>query len=105
MFYGTLSWHRTDVKNSYESYVLSLLLDEAVVEGVVEGAVVTTVVVVTEHISISDKGIHTGDAQHALITHTDFDDRHPEPLDVHTSNNEHGGAGAHTLEPDDVLNE
>jgi hypothetical protein len=79
----------------------SFLLDEAVVEG----AVVATVVVVTEHISISDKGIHTGDAQHALITHTDFDDGHPEPLDVHTSNNEHGGAGAHTLEPDDVLNE
>jgi hypothetical protein len=49
--------------------------------------------------------MHTGDEQHALTTHTDFDEGHPEPLNVHTSNNEHGGAGAHTLEPDDVLNE
>ncbi len=67
--------------------------------------VVAAVVVVTEHISIRDKGMHTGVEQHALITQTDFDDGHPEPLNVHTSNNEHGGAGAHTLEPDDVLNE
>ncbi len=64
-----------------------------------------TVVVVIEHISISDKGIHTGVEQHALITHTDCGDGHPEPLVVHTSNNEHGAAGEHTLEPDDVLNE
>jgi hypothetical protein len=57
------------------------------------------------HIAVSDKGKHTGVAQHALITHTEFGDGHPEPLDVHTSNNEHAGAGEHTLEPDDVLNE
>jgi hypothetical protein len=63
------------------------------------------VVVITEHMSISEKGIHTGDEQHALMTQTDFGDGHPEPLIVHTSNNEHGGAGAHILEPDDVLNE
>jgi hypothetical protein len=61
-------------------------------------------VVVTVHISMSENGIHTGDEQHELITHTDFDDGHPEPLDVHTSNNEHAGAGAHTIEPDVVLN-
>ncbi len=75
----------------------SFLLDAAVVDGVV--------VVVTEHISIKDKGTQTGDEQQALITQTDFGDGHPEPLVVHTSNNEQGGAGAHTLEPDEVLNE
>ncbi len=77
------------------SSILSFLLDEAAV---------VVVVTVTEHISIRAKGIHTGDEQHALITHIDFDDGHPEPLVEHTSNNEQGGAGAHILEPDDVLN-
>ena len=49
--------------------------------------------------------MHTGVAQHALTTQTEFGEGHPVPLAVHTSNSEHGGAGEHTLEPDDVLNE
>lgn len=79
-------------------------LDVAVV-GLLGVVAVELLDVDTEHISIKDKGMHTGVEQHALITHTDFVDGQPEPLIVHESNNEHGGAGAHTLEPDDVLNE
>jgi hypothetical protein len=73
-------------------------------DGAVVGAAVVVVVTVTEHISSNDEGKHTGVGQHALITHTECDDGHPEPLDVQTSNNEHAGAGEQTVEPEDVLN-
>ena len=45
-----------------------------------------------------------GDEQHESTTHTSFDDGHPEPFDVHKSNDEQAGAGEYILEPDDVLN-
>ena len=66
---------------------------------------VVVIVVFTEHMSMTENGMHTGEEQHALTTHTDFNDGQPEPLVLHISNSEHAGAGAHTLEPVEVLNE
>lgn len=65
---------------------------------------VDVIVVDIEHMSMKENGMHTGDEQHALTTHTDFNDGQPEPFFVHASNNEHGGTGAQTFEPVDVLN-
>ena len=65
---------------------------------------VVVIVVVRLHMSMRDNGIHTGDEQHELTTHTEFGDGHPEPFTVHSSNDEQEGAGEHILTPDDVLN-
>lgn len=96
--------YRLQIERKYSKHIqCSFLLDEAVVD--IAAVEATVVVVVTEHMSMKENGIHTGDKQHALTTHTDFTGGHPEPFIVHTSNNEHGGTGAHTFEPVDVLNE
>jgi hypothetical protein len=86
--------------NIYKSFS-EFLLDAA---GAVVAATVLVVVVTMLHILMSDKGTQIGDEQHESTTHIVFGDGHPEPFNVHPSNNEHEGAGEHILAPDDVLN-